>query len=217
MKMGYTKSEALKIVVSCAEKYHAELEGKSLLFITMDKYKRTESIEFSFHGYNYLHLTGLKLNRSSGDPSLTADAFYDRCLSHKLSPSDFQFSSDGSTALKLDVLQYVINKNLAANMIGELGSQKPLLYTEKLAGSVRACVGFVYDADISQYIPNTVLKEDIRDISKNTRRVIAVFRKRTGDKEYAEITYLARKVDWSAIRFPDAYANLLDICSKAIT
>ena len=57
----YTKEEAISIVASCAEKYRDELAGRSLLFICMDKHKRTSCIEFTFDASNYLHLIGLKL------------------------------------------------------------------------------------------------------------------------------------------------------------
>ena len=81
----YAKEEAISIVVQCAEKYHTELEGKTLLFICTDKHKRTVPIEFSFYGNNYMHLTGLKPSRQTADAStgLFANDFY-------LSPQELQ-------------------------------------------------------------------------------------------------------------------------------
>ena len=206
--MVYTKEAALKIIVSCAEKYRQELDGRTFLFVTMDKHGRAGQIEFSFHGHNFLHLTGVRLVSSSGKIA-SADDFFHRCLSHRLSERDFDFSEDGSTVLKLDVLPMVVRRDLSANMIGDFDTGRPLLYTEKLAGSVCACMGFVYDVALNQYIPNTVLKEDIRNISRNTKRVIAIFRKQIGAERYEELTYQAKKIDWDRVPLPEPLKTLI--------
>ena len=165
MTRKYTKAEAIGIVVRCAQTYKQELDGKNLLFICTDKHKKTIPIELSFYGNNYLHLTGLKAPKSeNGDIAveLFANDFYQKCLDHKLSPTDFDFAEDGTTHMKLDVLPTVISKNLQAKMIGNYDSIKPRLYTEKVAGSTNACIGFVLDQDMQQYVPNTVVKEDLQ-------------------------------------------------------
>ena len=151
MTRKYTKAEAIGIVVRCAQTYKQELDGKNLLFICTDKHKKTIPIELSFYGNNYLHLTGLKAPKSeNGDIAveLFANDFYQKCLDHKLSPTDFDFAEDGTTHMKLDVLPTVISKNLQAKMIGNYDSIKPRLYTEKVAGSTNACIGFVLDQDM---------------------------------------------------------------------
>ena len=214
--MVYTKENAIRIVVSCAEAFQNELDGKSLLFIMVNKHKHASCIEFSFYGYNYLHLTGLKVKRmnnnseqdGAGSGVVAANDFYHRCLKHKLSASDFEFAEDGTTHLKLDILPSVINKNLSANMIGDYDSLQPRLYTEKLAGNVHGCIGFVVDKNSGQYVPNTVLKEDIRNCSSNARRIIAIYRKTSDAEKYKEITYLAKNVDWNLIKYPEEYKYL---------
>ena len=198
----YTKEEAISIVVRCAEQYQEELEGKSLLFLCTDKHKKVIPVEFSFYGNNYMHLTGLKANK------LFANDFYQKCLDHKLSPADVSFSADGTTHLKLDILPAMIAKNLQANMIGDYNSSKPRLYTEKIAGSIHACIGFVLDTKTEEYVPNTVVKEDARDITKNALRVVAVYRKENGAQRYEEMTYRAKKTDLSSLEFPDEFSYL---------
>lgn len=111
MTRKYTKAEAIGIVVRCAQTYKQELDGKNLLFICTDKHKKTIPIELSFYGNNYLHLTGLKAPKSeNGDIAveLFANDFYQKCLDHKLSPTDFDFAEDGTTHMELDVLPTVI-------------------------------------------------------------------------------------------------------------
>lgn len=241
--MGYTKQQAISIVTTCAKKYQENLVDKSLLFLCMNKHKNLSSIEFTFDASNFLHLTGLKLKtvtaKDGSKHKLSALEFYNKCLDNKLSVKDFDFSADGTTELKLDVLPLVINKWLSADTIGDFNSQTPQLYTEKLAGGVKACIGFVLSypqtaptnnskgnlqTDISvdttteiasdgssvnseseshaRYVPNTVLKVDIRDYITNPTRVIAVFRKCRKDTVYSELTYTAKKIDWETIKFP---------------
>ena len=207
----YTKAEAIAIVVQCAQVYRRELDGKRLLFLCTDKHKRTIPIEFSFYGNNYLHLTGLKAPRQPAAgrvAHLFANDFYQKCLAHKLSPSDFDFSEDGTTHRKLAVLPTIISKHLQAKMIGDYDSIKPRLYTEKVAGNTNACVGFILDQTMQQYVPNTVVQEDIRNLTSKTLRVIAAYRKDLSASHYEELTYQAKKVNLAEIDYPEKFAYL---------
>lgn len=205
--MKPTKSEAIKIIVACAEKYCAELEDRSLLFLCLDKNKHLVAHEFFFNGYNFLHLTGVK--DSSCQDQMSAKLFYKKCLSHKLSPDDFEFAEDGTTLLKLQVLPKLMDKRLSASMIGDFNSNKPRLYTDKLAGSVKACIGFIMDGTSGQYVPNTVLQEDIRNYVGSYARVIGVFRKHKQEDGYSEVTYRANHVEWDRIYVPPKYECLM--------
>ncbi len=209
----YTKEQAIKVVVTCAEQYKQHLANKNLLFLCQDKHKRITAIEFSFDASNYLHLTGLKVKKKKHgeeqqDDAVSAREFYEKCLAHRLSASDFEFAKDGTTMLKLDVLPRLMTKNLSANMVGDYNSRNPMLVTEKLAGSTAACMGFVPTGPTGRYVPNTVLKIDIREYTSGQARVIAVYRKPMGEEKYQEITYIAKKIDWDTITFPDEYSYL---------
>ena len=209
----YTKGEAIKIVTSCARAYAAELLNRSLLFVCQDKHKRVSCIEFCFYDRNFLHLTGLKLRKreketANGENLQSAGDFFANCLAHRVSPEDFDFAPDGTTALKLEVLPLLITKNLSANIVGNFSSLRPKLYTQKLAGGNKGCMGFCIDAISGSYVPNTVLNEDIRDNVDEWARVIAVYRKDITQEKYTEITYLAKKIDWTSISFPEQYSDL---------
>ncbi len=202
---SFTKEEAVGIVVSGAEKYKDELLDRSLLFICADKHMRVTAVEAAFYDKNFLHLTGLKVHKN---PPIPAADFFRRCIAHRLSPSDFDFSDDGTTHLKLEILPKVLNKSLSAHMLGDCGSVRPKLYTEKLVGGEKACVGLVTDALTGSYVPNTVLKEDIRDNVAECLRVIAVYRKELYEEKYAELTFRAKKTDWDRVIYPEAYGYL---------
>lgn len=115
----YTKKDAVRIVVGCAKKYEQELADKKLLLVCSDKHHKISCVELAFYKRNYLHLTGLKLHNryvkeetetSAEQGVISAEDFYTRCLAGRLSVEDFDFASDGTTSMKLDVLPFVITK-----------------------------------------------------------------------------------------------------------
>ena len=173
--MRLTKSEAVKVAAECARRYEKELNERSLLIICANSEMTVECLEFFFHSWNYQRLTGLKL-RENERRGISSQQFYQRCLSGRLSINQIELSEDGTSELKLDVLPYLICKNLSAKMLGDFNHQAPRLVTEKLLGGQRACIGFVTDSSSGQFVPNTVLNLDIRDVIQNNRRVLAVFR-----------------------------------------
>ncbi|MCD8006417.1 MAG: PBECR4 domain-containing protein [Oscillospiraceae bacterium] len=215
-----SKKEIIAIVTNCAEKYKAELENKTLLFVCTDKHKRVSCYEFSFFDYNFLHLTGLRtteifktranqeIKEETIHKNIPAVRFYEKCLDHRLTESDFEVSEKGTTALKLDVLPMMICKNLSANMIGDFSSTHPRLYTEKVAGGKNAYIGFVFDEMSQRYVPNTIIKDDIRKNVTNAVRVIATYRKGKNDDKYSECVYTAAKVDWDKIKYPERFSYI---------
>ena len=73
-------------------------------------------------------------------------------------------------------------------------------------------MGFVEkDETPNVFIPNTVLKSDIRNYSKSTLRIIATFRKNITDDKYQELTYKANKVEWEKLKFPEQYEYLVTL------
>lgn len=184
------KEAAIKIITSCAKSYKNNLENKNLLFIFGDL-QTPEYFEASFLPRNFLHLTGIKLVKGR---IVSSKDFYDRCLNGKLSPDDFYMAQNGTTDMKLSVLPQLMNLHLCAKMVGDYDNTKSLLYTEKIVGNIFACVGFIHEN--GYYIPNTALREDIRDITISPqKRVLAIFRKDIKQKLYETICYTAKKVN----------------------
>lgn len=202
--MTLRKKDALSIVFSCAAEYQKNLAGRNLLFVCMDKHRKTYCLEVTFDAGNFLHMTGLRTEASG----ISARQFYHKCLDHRLSEQDFEFSKDGTTPLKMLVLPKLVQKNLSANMAGNYNSSQPRLYTEKIAGGVKACIGFVRDKGCGRYVPNTVLEGDIRDRVQQADRIILTYRKMRKDAAYSEIVYSAKKIDWTQIELPEEYRYL---------
>lgn len=212
----YTKEQAIKIITDCAEMYNNELLNKALLFMCFDKHRNIVCYEFSFYNWNYMHLTGVKGKDSDrrSNRQLSAIDFYNKCIAHRLSTNDFDFSKDGTTHMKLEILPTVLCKHLNAKMIGVYNSSKPYLYTDKIAGSTKACIGFVIDSINGCYVPNTLLKDNILNNLNGYARVVATFRKSICDQKYSELTYRAKKIDWSTVRFPAEFSYLSSLISS---
>ena len=202
--MAITKREALSIVYQCAKKYKSELINHSLLFICADKHMHTYAIEVTFDASNFLHLTGFQTR----DKGISSGDFFQRCIDKRLSENDFDFATDGTTSLKLDVLPQLVSRNLSAKMIGDYNGSQPKLYTEKLAGNVVGCIGFIKDKKTQRYVPNTVLKGRTDDYTAKADRIMVTYRKAASETKYTEIVYAAKKVAWQEIRFPTGYEDL---------
>lgn len=101
-----TKKEALRIVFSCAPLYKENLVNQSLLFVTTNKHKEVHCLEVTFDTSNFLHMTGFKLRK----PGINARHFFNLCYDKRLTESDFDFASDGTTEMKMRVLPSLMKK-----------------------------------------------------------------------------------------------------------
>ena len=120
------KRRAIQIMTKAAQLYKEHLEDQKVLFLyglpkevkkqLQDKGKILSSVqeyEVAFHRYNFLHLTGVRLNKKE---TASAIHFYQKCLDKRLTENDFSFAKDGSTGQKLDILErmMLIKKNVTA-------------------------------------------------------------------------------------------------------
>lgn len=184
--MAEDKKRILGIVLKAAQQYHDELENKNLLFVYKTKQNTIETLEVAFLSQHFLHLTGLNIDKRL----MSANKFYERCLTKRLKLNDFECNKDGSTELKLAVINLLLTKNLgAANMIGTFDNSAFYLQTDRFVGSQKGCIGFIKHKGNGQYIPNTLLKVDGRKQIKQTGRVLLTYRKNMTEDSYTECVY----------------------------
>ena len=70
-----------------------------------------------------------------------------------------------------------------------------MLKTDVLVGTTRnAILGLKFISKNKIYIPNTILKEDIRKITHKRNRIIAIMKKDLREERYSEFTYIKRKI-----------------------
>ena len=115
--------------------------------------------------------------------------FFKKALHNKLQERDFEFK-DGTAVQKLQVLRQVLNISGNANMIGDYNynSAHIKLDTHKLAGNVRACIGFKRNA--KYFIPNTVLNTDMRNETINPQRILIILSKTISESNYNNIEFV---------------------------
>ena len=96
-------------------------------------------------------------------------------------------------------------------MIGDFTDRGPKLFTEKAAGNVCGCIGFVQDRNTNLNVPNTLLKKDIRDVTAQpTYKMFAVISKHYTDDKYSQITKLDKRIDLRECHFSDEIENLIE-------
>lgn len=219
------KRRAIQIMAKAAELYRDNLEDQKVLFLyalpsEIKKELQTEGktlssmkgYEVAFHRYNFLHLTGVKLNKSE---TASAIHFYEKCLDKRLTEHDFFLAKDGSTAQKLDILErmMLIKKNVT--MIGEFTDRGPKLFTEKAAGNVCGCIGFVKDRNTELNVPNTLLKKDIRDVTAQpVYKVFAVISKHYTEYRYSVVNRIDKSIDMGCCHFSEEIENLIERTAK---
>lgn len=192
------KKKAISIITKAARLYHENLEDQKVLFIygipseirkqledgndTISGFSFYETV---FHRSNFLHLTGVKLNKATVDSSIH---FYEKCLDGRLAEKDFYLSSDGSTDQKLEVIENMMNIKKVAAMIGDFTDMGPKLFSEKIAGNTCACKGFLKDSYSKLNVPNTLLKKDIREVtSKPQQKIYVIMSKSYTAEKYAVV------------------------------
>lgn len=148
--------------------YEEKLAGTSLLIVFQDG-KATEYIEPHFWRSNFMHLVG------ANSDILTASSFYEHCLNNKLTIEYFTLTK--YAAQKLDILPSLIDLTKKAKMLGDFNGQSKDLYTEKLAGGIYGCMGFVKNEN-GVYIPNTAIAKSVKDLTVSPySKILAIYQK----------------------------------------
>lgn len=201
--------------------YHANLEDQKVILlygIPAEVRKELQegsgmllsikSYEVAFHRYNFLHLTGVKVDRSS---VVSAIHFYEKCLDNRLKLEDFSFAKDGSTVQKLDILENMMGIKRNVTMIGDFTDRGPKLFTEKAAGNVCGCIGFVKDRNTRLNVPNTLLKKDIRDVIVSpVQKVYAVLSKSYTAEKYSVLEKVDKGMDIKKCFFAEGIERALE-------
>lgn len=187
------KSSALKLISNSARIYSDRLLNNNYLFITGSNLY----LETCFKDTNFKHLTGV-------ESKLSPKQFYKNALDSKLTERDIDFKENGTTQIKLNILESILDIHKVAKMLGIYNKNNLtniLLSTEKLIGNTNYCMGFKKIDNSSYYVPNTVLKEDIRNITISTSRVLCILKKHQKNKLYDEMCYIAKGVNIREIRY----------------
>ena len=179
--------EAKEILRIAAQSYKNNYINKNVLFVA-SRGDAFHLYEVTFFAKNFMHLTG-------NIKSMSSKHFYNLAKSGSLKKDDFTFAKDGTTDMKLDVLQPIMNLFCTAQMIGDYNNLHEWVVVDKMVGTVTIAMGFKKDEDANCNVPCTALKTDVRTVSlKPVLPIIAIFRKDRCEKLYDEVTKLAKGV-----------------------
>ena len=201
-----TKEQAIVIVTSCAKQYDENLKNRNLLFLYNEN-KKAAYIETLFLSQHFMHLTGICPDQKADSKyiKLNPNKFYDAAIGGKLSLKNIKLDAEGTAEMKLSVLSSIMNIHKTGKMIGEYSYIKPMLVTDKVVGTVVACLGLVKNKGF--YVPNTVLRENIkgvtRDPQKQMKQILAILAKNSKEMVYSAITHIARGVEFKEIVIPE--------------
>ena len=184
--MALPKNKIIKIVVDAAKKYEDILNNRVFLIV----YKVGNTLEFrelKFDQRNFKHLTGV-------DSALSPKQFYQAALKGKLGLNDVREKSDGTTALKLQILPQLHQLISMPTMIGEFESLRIHLQADKALGTtIKISLALVDDKGIS--VPKSLLKKDIRRLTCQPYPVMRVYCRKNKEEKYSMITYNSHKLN----------------------
>ena len=142
---------------------------------------------------------------------MSSKHFYNLAKSGSLKKEDFIFAKDGTTDMKLDVLQPLMNLPYTAQMIGDYNNLHEWVVTDKMVGTVTIAMGFKKDEDANCNVPCTALKTDVRTVSlKPVLPITAIFRKDRSEKLYCEATRFAKGITIESLSSKTELAGIVD-------
>lgn len=185
--------DIIRTISNCQKVFDKNLKNKNLMFICEEKNHGIYKEEMFFPKTSFYHLTGI-IAYDSKHNKLSSLNFYKYINEDRLDQKQIQ-KRDNTTDLKLQVLPELMRIDKFAKMIGNYNNTNIYLQTEKLAGNTNACMGFVRDNKNELFVPNTILKEDIRNKTKGTDKIIAILKKDITQRLYQNITYLKKSYE----------------------
>lgn len=214
------KATAIGIISRSAQLYKKHLEDKVVLFVygspqemknymnsSMEGEPPLKFYEATFLRRNFVHLTGIRKAKHIK----SSIQFYEKIIDKKLKETDFDFSEDGTTVQKLEILECLMKIKTTAAMFGDYTNAGPKLYTEKVSGTTNGCMGFVYSKQDKTNVPNTVLNKDIREIiPKPNNKIYAIFYKDIKKNKFCNISKLERDIDFTTFIFTSEIEKRID-------
>ena len=178
------KQKALEIMKNAIKIYENQYINRAILFIYKNKSGELETFEGVFKRHNFLHLTGVKTNKSPNN-------FYKLLLDERLSLNDFSFQKNGNTQRKLQVIEQM-GLFLKNPLI--IGYSNGHIYLEKnpervIGNNKRLVLGF------EKNYPLTLLNEDIKKCTIADLKVLFILDKSLGENEYNNFLYIDKSVN----------------------
>lgn len=198
------EKQIMKKLNESAKLYKENLQNKNLL-IMYEKDNKIEYIEILFLARNFMHLTGVRSTEIK-----KANQFYQACLANKLNRKTLNMKEDGTTQLKMDIISNMIKSNEEWKIIGLYNRAKEKLKTDIVLGKENMCLGLIKEVS-HYYIPNTLLKEDIRKITNESNVIVGILKKEKEERIYQNVIEVNKNIEIERIRENEKLASKLKI------
>lgn len=196
----YNKNAALKIIVQPAKKYEEKLNNQHFLFIYKQG-REEKQTQIGFRDMHFLHLTGVKTK-------LSAQRFYEACVSSRLSIRDFEMDSKGKVQQKLMVLPYLHELPYHNCMIGDFINSGIMIRSDYFIGDTKAVMSVGFRQGKTVDMPVTLYNENIKKLVRPSCKVLAILKKAYNEPTYETITYLSKDYEMGS------EYNLKEICHE---
>ena len=198
--MRFNKKIAIKIITSAAAEYERYLNRKQFLIVYRNG-KEYKYVEVGFRDMNFLHLTGVKTE-------ISAQKFYEYCLTNRLSEKDFDIDKEGKVQRKLMVLPY-LHKLLYQNcMIGNFINSGIMIKADYFVGDTKLILSVGFRREHGKDLPVTLYSGDVRKLTNPTNKVVAIFVRSFPDEIYKEQTYISKEIRFEDLKLPNDLVSL---------
>lgn len=113
--------------------------------------------------------------------------------------NECKYKSDGTTQIKLQILQMIMNIKKTARMIGDFNHSKLYIMADKMCGSIATTLAFTKN-EIGDYCPSSALREDIRNLVTDFHSILAIYQKYINDDTYTRVCHEAQKLDHAKLK-----------------
>ena len=128
--------------------------------------------------------------------------------------AEVRFKDDGTTPLKLDALPSLMDLTNITKIIGDYDNSKKWMVADIIVGGINFCLAVSEDKDGS-YFPRSGLLEDIRNITRKSSQVLAIFQKKLNDKEeYQKVCHVAKGLELSKLNLPSEISRQVSVFEK---
>lgn len=177
------KEQVLKKLKVGIDVYENFLINHEFLIFFSKKNNTYDYKKVSFEKHNFKHLTGIVTK-------LSPHKFYDNIKEHKITHNDIALKENGTTRLKLAILDKMHLPFYRPSMIGEyFGGSKIYLDADEVIGTNRISIGLKELTSKDYLAPSSLLKEDVKIVTNPTFSVLFVLKKQNNENYFNEITY----------------------------
>jgi hypothetical protein len=187
-------------IMKLVKPYHNNLADKNIMFLS-DNNGVMEKIEALYNQSNFLHLTGLTLNKNLVRNALE---FYDLAIKGMLNETHFFQNKNCQPATSIDekniedklkALRITVDIHKNAREVADYNNSRPFLKVEKLAGFKVACMGYErYPQNPDLYFPKSNLYGNITGFSNAQNKIAIILVKPKDDLTYSDISYSDKKL-----------------------